>query len=51
LRSVEFFRGFWGRFLGYLMWLGPNHKYFSEIKGPAVIFPNVQGPQQNLQEA
>jgi hypothetical protein len=38
-------------FWGYLEWLGPNRKYFSETKGPAVIFPNAQGPRQNLQEA
>jgi hypothetical protein len=47
LQSVEIFRGF----LGYWEWLGPNRKYFSETKGPIVIFPNAQGPQQNLQEA
>jgi hypothetical protein len=47
LRSVGFFRGF----LGYLEWLGPNRKYFSETEGSAVIFPNAQGPRQNLQEA
>jgi hypothetical protein len=28
-------------FLGYLQWLGPNHKYFSETEGPMVIFPNA----------
>jgi hypothetical protein len=48
---VGFFRGFLGEFLGYLEWLGPNHKYFSEIEGPVVIFPNAQEPRQNLQEA
>jgi hypothetical protein len=37
-------------FLGYLEWLLPNRKYFSETEGPVVIFPNVQGPRQNLQE-
>jgi hypothetical protein len=47
LRSVGFFQ----RFLGYLEWLGPNHKYFLETEGPAVIFPNAQGLRQNLQEA
>jgi hypothetical protein len=31
--------------------VGPNHKYFSETEGSAVIFPNAQGPRQNLQEA
>jgi hypothetical protein len=51
LRSVIIFQGFLGEFLGYLEWLGPNHKYFSETEGPAVIFPSAQGPQQNLQEA
>jgi hypothetical protein len=51
LRSAGFFRGFLGQFLGYLEWLGPNHKYFSEIEGHAVIFPNAQGPRQNFQEA
>jgi hypothetical protein len=45
------FSGILGEFLGYLEWLGPNHKYFSEAEGPAVIFPNAQGPRQNLQEA
>jgi hypothetical protein len=45
------FLGFLGEFLGYLEWLGPNRKYFSEMKGPTVIFPNDQGPQQNFQEA
>jgi hypothetical protein len=40
-----------GEFLGYLEWLGPNHKYFSETEGPAVIFRSAQGPRQNLQEA
>jgi hypothetical protein len=39
------FQGFLGEFLGYLEWLGPNHKYFSEIEAPAVIFPNAQGLQ------
>jgi hypothetical protein len=51
LRSVEIFRGFLGEFWGYLEWLGPNRKYFSETEGHAVVFPNVQGPRQNLQEA
>jgi hypothetical protein len=50
-RSVGIFQRFLGEFLSYLEWLGPNHKYFSETEGPAVIFTNVQGPQQNLQEA
>jgi hypothetical protein len=43
-----------GNFLGifgYLVWLGPNRKYFSETEGPVVNFPNVQRPQQNLEEA
>jgi hypothetical protein len=40
-----------GEFLGYLEWLEPNHKYFSETEAPAVIFPTAQGPQQNLHEA
>jgi hypothetical protein len=31
-------------FLRYLEWLGPNHKYFLEIDGPTVIFPNTHGP-------
>jgi hypothetical protein len=48
---VGIFQGFLGEFLGYLEWLGPNRKYFSETEGPAIIFPNVQGPRQNLQEA
>jgi hypothetical protein len=48
---VRIFQGFLGEFLGYLEWLGPNHKYFSETEGPAVIFPNAQRPRQNLQEA
>jgi hypothetical protein len=51
LRSVEIFWGFLGEFWGYLEWLGPNRKYFSETEGHAVVFPNVQGPRQNLQEA
>jgi hypothetical protein len=38
-------------FLGYLERLGPDRKYFSEPLGHVVIFPNVQGPRQNLQEA
>jgi hypothetical protein len=44
-------REFFGEFLGYLEWLGPNHKYFLETEGPAVIFPNAQGLRQNFQEA
>jgi hypothetical protein len=40
---VEIFHGFLGEFLGYLEWLGPNRKYFSETEGPVVIFPNAQG--------
>jgi hypothetical protein len=48
---VGIFQGFWGEFLGYLEWLGPNRKYFSETKGLAVIFPNAQGLRQNVQEA
>jgi hypothetical protein len=51
LRSVGIFQGCLGAFLGYLEWVGPNRKYFLEAEGPAVIFPNAQGPQQNLQEA
>jgi hypothetical protein len=51
LRSTWMFRGFLDEFFGYLEWLGPNHKYFSETEGPVVIFPNAQGPRQNLQEA
>jgi hypothetical protein len=50
LRSVGIFWGFLGEFLGYLEWLGANHKYFSETQGLEVFFPNAQGPQQNLQE-
>jgi hypothetical protein len=34
----EFFGDFWVNFLGYLEWLGPNHKYFSKTEGPMVIF-------------
>jgi hypothetical protein len=48
LRSVESIQGFLGEFLGYLERLGPNRKYFSETEGHAIIFPNAQGPQQNL---
>jgi hypothetical protein len=48
---VGIFRRFLGEFLGNLEWLGPNRKYFSETEGPVVIFPNAQGPRQNLQEA
>jgi hypothetical protein len=48
---VRIFQGFLGEFLGYLEWLGPNRKYFSETKADAIIFPNTQGSQQNLQEA
>jgi hypothetical protein len=51
LRSAGIFRGFLGEFLGYLKWLGPNRKYFSETEGPAVILPNAQGLHQNFQEA
>jgi hypothetical protein len=51
LRSAGIFLGFLGEFLGYLEWLRPNRKYFSETKGLAVIFPNAQGPWQNFQEA
>jgi hypothetical protein len=42
---------FWVKFLGYLEWLEPNRKYFSETEGPVIIFLNAQGPRQNLQEA
>jgi hypothetical protein len=48
---VVFFGGFLFEFLGYLEWLGPNHKYFSETEGPTVIFLNAQGLRQNFQEA
>jgi hypothetical protein len=41
LQSVVIFGGFLGEFLGYLEWLGPDCKYFSEIEGHAVIFPNT----------
>jgi hypothetical protein len=51
LAKFENFSGIFGEFLGYLEWLGPNHKYFLETEGHAVIFPNTQGPRQNLQEA
>jgi hypothetical protein len=51
MRSAGIFRGFLGEFLGYLEWLRPNHKYFLETEGPAVIFPNVQGLRQKIQEA
>jgi hypothetical protein len=44
LAKIEIFLGIFGGFLGCLKWLGPNHNYFSEIEGPAVIFPNAQGP-------
>jgi hypothetical protein len=50
LRSVGIFWVFLGEFFGYLEWLGPNRKYFSEIEGTAVIFSNMQGPRQNLQK-
>jgi hypothetical protein len=30
--------------------LGQVHKYFSKPRGPAVIFPSLQGPQRNLQQ-
>jgi hypothetical protein len=30
-----------GNFWGYLEWLGPNRKYFSETEDPAVIFPDA----------
>jgi hypothetical protein len=42
LRSAGIFWQFWGEFLGYLEWLGPNHKYFFQTEGPAIIFPNAQ---------
>jgi hypothetical protein len=51
LRSVGIFWGFLGELLGYLEWLGPNRKYFSQTEHPVVIFSNAHGPQQNLQEA
>jgi hypothetical protein len=51
LRSLVIFWGFLDEFLGYLEWLEPNRKYFLGTEGPTVIFPNVQGPRQNLQEA
>jgi hypothetical protein len=51
LAKCGIFSGILGEFLGYLEWLGPNRKYFLETEGPAVIFPNVQGPWQNIQEA
>jgi hypothetical protein len=41
LQSAGIFQGILGDFLEYLEWLGPNHKYYSETEGPAVIFPNV----------
>jgi hypothetical protein len=44
LRSVK-------EFWGFLDWLGLDRKFFSETEGPAVIFPNIQGLWQNLQEA
>jgi hypothetical protein len=31
--------------------LGPFCKYFSEIEGPVVSFPNAQGLQRNLQQS
>jgi hypothetical protein len=36
-------------FWSVLSGLGPIHKYFSGAKGPAVNFPNAQGPRHNLQ--
>jgi hypothetical protein len=38
LAKCENFLGILGEFLGYLEWLGPNRKYFSETEGPVVIF-------------
>jgi hypothetical protein len=43
--------GFLVQFLGYLEWLGPNHKYFLENEGPTVNFPIARGPWQNLHVA
>jgi hypothetical protein len=43
LAKFQFFSGIFGEFFGYLEWLGTNRKYFSEIEGHAVIFPNEQG--------
>jgi hypothetical protein len=34
-----------GNFLGIFGVFGPNRNYFSETRGPAVIFPNAQGPR------
>jgi hypothetical protein len=51
LAKFENFLRIFDEFLGYFEWLGPNHKYFLETEGHAVIFPNAQGPRQNLQEA
>jgi hypothetical protein len=50
MQSARIFWVFLGEFLGYLEWIGPNHKYFSETEGPTVIFTNVQGLRQNFQE-
>jgi hypothetical protein len=43
LAKFENFLRIFGEFLGYFEWLRPNHKYFSETEGHAVIFPNAQG--------
>jgi hypothetical protein len=44
LAKFEIFSGIFGEFSGYLEWLGHNRTYFSETEGPAVIFPNAEGP-------
>jgi hypothetical protein len=51
MQSAVIFWVFLGEFLGYLDWIGPNRKYFSETEGPTVIFTNAQGLRQNFQEA
>jgi hypothetical protein len=39
LAKTGIFLGIFVRFLEYLDWLGPNHKYFLEAGGPATTIP------------